>query len=85
MFFAYVLQSRVDGSFYKGHCEDLKKRIHQHNSGVTLSIKNKIPFEIAYFEEFDSRNKAIKREKYFKSAAGRKFLKSKILPLSNQF
>ncbi len=80
MFFTYVLRSKVDGSFYKGHCEDLKKRIQQHNSGTTLSIKNKIPYEIAYFEEFALRTEAIKREKYFKSAAGRKFLKSKILP-----
>ncbi|MBL7909466.1 MAG: GIY-YIG nuclease family protein [Bacteroidia bacterium] len=72
--------SNYEGSFYKGHCEDLKKRIQQHNSGTTLSIKNKIPYEIAYFEEFALRTEAIKREKYFKSAAGRKFLKSKILP-----
>ena len=80
MFFTYVLRSKVDGSFYKGHCEDLKKRIQQHNSGATHSIRNKIPYEIAYFEEFALRTEAIKREKYFKSAAGRKFLKSKILP-----
>jgi len=28
MFFTYVLRSKVDGSFYKGHCEDLKKEFN---------------------------------------------------------
>jgi putative endonuclease len=75
MFLAYVIQSAIDGSLYKGHCEDLQKRIQQHNSGQTQSIKSKIPYTLIYFEEFLSRTEAIKRESYFKSAAGRGFLK----------
>ncbi|MEO6305650.1 MAG: GIY-YIG nuclease family protein [Bacteroidia bacterium] len=79
MFFAYVIQSESDETFfYKGHCEDLEKRLKQHNSGQTVSIKNKVPFKLVYFEAFELRIQAIKREKYFKSAAGRKYLKSKI-------
>lgn len=45
---------------------------------MTKSIKPYIPIEIVYFEEFASRQEAIKREKFFKSAAGRRFLKTKI-------
>jgi putative endonuclease len=78
MFYAYVIQSEIDKSFYKGHCENLKLRLEQHNAGQTKSIKNKVHFKIVYFEEFSSRPKAIKREKYFKSAAGRKYIKSKL-------
>ncbi|MDP3557157.1 MAG: GIY-YIG nuclease family protein [Bacteroidota bacterium] len=78
MFFAYVIQSKIDGSLYKGHCEDLQKRLMKHNSGETKSIKSKIPFVFIYFEEFGTRAEAIKREKYFKTAAGRRFLKSKL-------
>jgi putative endonuclease len=79
MFFAYVIQSSIDTAyFYKGHCQDLDKRLGQHNSGMTTSIKNKIPFILIYFEEFNNRNDAIKREKYFKTAAGRRFLKMKL-------
>jgi len=66
---------------YKGHCGDLRERLKQHNSGFTKSIKAYIPFELVYFEEFASREEAIKREKFFKSAAGRRFLKSKITEL----
>jgi putative endonuclease len=78
MFYTYVIKSVSFDYFYKGHCEDLKIRLKQHNSGMTASIKPYIPFEIVYFEEFAIREEAIKREKYFKSAAGRKFLKRKM-------
>ncbi len=77
-YFAYVIKSTIDGSFYKGHCEDLQKRLQQHNAGQTQSIKGKIPFDLIYFEEFSSSEEAIIREKFFKSAAGRRFLKQKL-------
>jgi putative endonuclease len=66
--------------YYKGHCKDIGKRLSQHNSGATRSIRSKIPFRLVYFEEFESPENAIKREKYFKSAAGRRFLRVKLLP-----
>ena len=75
MFFAYVAKSRSSGYVYKGHCEDLSVRLSQHNSGMTESIRPYIPFDIVYFEEFETRNEAIVREEYFKSAAG--FLRTK--------
>ena len=78
MFFAYVIQSEIDGSLYKGHSEDLQRRLQQHNSGKTKSIKSKIPYALIYSEEFKTRAEAIKREKYFKTAAGRRFLNSKL-------
>ena len=78
MFFAYVIKSIKHDYFYKGHCEDLEKRIQQHNLGMTISIKPYIPFILVYYEEFESEQEAIKREKYFKSAAGRRFLKKKM-------
>ncbi len=42
------------------------------------SIEPHIPFKIVCFEEFATKEEAIKRERYFKPAAGRKFLKSKM-------
>jgi putative endonuclease len=47
---------------------------------MTKSIKGFIPFEIIYYEVFETRQQAIKREKYFKTAAGRRFLKAKLVP-----
>ena len=78
MFFAYVIKSINHNFYYKGHCENLEERLSQHNSGMTESIRPYIPFNLIYSEPFYSREEAKKREKYFKSAAGRRFLKKKI-------
>jgi len=83
MFFAYVLKSvehnyYYKGYYYKGHCGDLERRLLQHNAGMTRSIRPYIPFQIIYFEQFESEHEAISREKYFKTAAGRRFLKKVI-------
>jgi putative endonuclease len=78
MFYAYVLKSIEHDYYYKGHCENLELRLQQHNSGMTSSIKPYLPFQIAYFAQFETLQEAINREKYFKTSAGRRFLKSKL-------
>ena len=77
MFYAYVIRSIDFKYFYKGHCENLQQRLKQHNAGMTESIRKYIPFEIAYYEEFPTEVEAIVRRKYFKTAACRRYLKSK--------
>ena len=76
MFFAYVVRSTRFPFFYKGHCEDLEERLKQHNFGMTKSLRKYIPLELVYVEEFETRGEAVRREKYLKTAAGRRFLKS---------
>jgi putative endonuclease len=78
MFYAYVIKSVHHDYLYKGHCEDLSIRMKQHNSGMTKSIVPFLPFELVYFEAFETRADAIKREKYFKTSAGRRFIKYKL-------
>ena len=82
MFYAYVLKSPNHEVYYKGHCKDLRERIKQHNSGKTASIRAYIPFELVYKEEFNTREEAIAREKYFKTSAGRRYIKNKLLRVS---
>jgi putative endonuclease len=78
MYYVYVLKSISSGRFYKGFCSNISHRLSEHNAGKTKSTKPFIPWELVYFEEFESQAEAIRREKYFKSAAGRKFL-SKVI------
>ncbi|MDQ6815276.1 MAG: GIY-YIG nuclease family protein [Bacteroidota bacterium] len=78
MYYAYVLKSIEHDYFYKGHCKDISMRLQQHNSGMTVSIRPYVPFQVIYYETFDTEREAIAREKYFKSAAGRRFLSSKV-------
>jgi putative endonuclease len=77
-FFTYVAKSSIKEYYYKGHCHDLEKRIKEHNIGMTKSLLPYIPVELIYHEEFLTLEEAIKREKYFKSAAGRRYLKKKL-------
>lgn len=79
MYFTYVLYSPKFDKFHKGQTEDLNIRLKQHNSGRVMSTKAYVPWEIAYYEEYGLRKEALQRERYFKTAAGRRFLKTKIL------
>lgn len=79
-YYAYVLESEIDGRFYKGHTSRLKERIIEHNSGKTKSTKGYRPWKLVYHEIFDTEIEAIAREKFLKSGAGREFLNGKIRP-----
>jgi len=78
MNYAYVIYSPSFKRLYKGHCHNLDQRLNEHNSGKVKSTKAFRPWQFIYFEEFQTLNEAVKRETYFKSAAGRRYLKNKI-------
>ncbi len=78
MYYVYVLRSRKDGRLYKGMADDLQRRLKQHNGGQNRSTKGFLPWDLAYYERFQTRAEARSREKYFKSGIGREFLKSKL-------
>jgi len=75
MFYAYILKSLKDGSLYKGQTDNLENRLREHNSGKSSYTSGRVPWKVVYYEEFVSREEALKREKYFKSAAGRRFIR----------
>ena len=80
MYFCYVIQSlSKQNYFYKGFCKNLDARLKEHNAGKTKSNKAFLPFKIVYFESFNDLDEALKTEKYWKTAAGRRYLQSKIL------
>ena len=58
--------------------EDLKRRIFEHNSCQVEATKSRVPLELVYYEACQSKEKAIEREKYFKTGFGRSFLKKRI-------
>lgn len=78
MFFTYVLISKKDGRYYVGFTSDINERLKSHNGGIVESTKNRRPFEVVYYEACLSKDNAVKREKYFKTGFGRRFLKTRI-------
>ena len=71
----YVLHSTSFDRKYVGMTSDVDRRLKQHNAGETKSTKPYLPWRVVYFESFETYEKGREREKYFKSAAGRIFLK----------
>ena len=82
MYYVYVLYSEKFKRFYKGYSKDLENKLKQHNSGMVISSKPYLPWRIIYYEKHESKEEALKREKYFKTAAGRRFLKTKLKELT---
>lgn len=62
MNYTYILKCK-DDSFYTGWTNNLEKRIHAHNSGKGARYtKARRPVELVYYEEFQTRQEAMKRE-----------------------
>jgi putative endonuclease len=68
--FVYVLRSLKDRGLYTGMTSDLERRLHDHNSGKTKSLRHRRPLVLVYSEKFDTRSAAIAREYYFKTPEG---------------
>ena len=78
MYYTYVLISENDGKFYMGFTKDLKKRLEEHSKGKVNSTAQRIPLRLIYYEACLNKYDALKREKYFKSGFGRRFLKNRL-------
>ena len=81
MFYTYILKSLKDGSLYIGYISDLRKRLTEHNTGLSKYTRNKTPWELIFYEAFKNRIDAKDREEYLKSGWGFRSIK-KILKRS---
>ena len=78
MYYTYVLKSKKDGNLYIGWTNDLRKRFRKHTEGQVFSTHTRRPLILIYYEACLNKEKAISREKYFKSGFGRNFLKNRL-------
>ena len=77
-YYVYVLQSDRDKKLYTGFSKDLKKRLKEHESGKVTSTKNRLPLKLVYWEGCLNQSDATSREKYLKSAWGKRYLKNRL-------
>lgn len=77
MYYAYILKSLKDNTYYYGATNDLGNRIKAHNTGKSQYTKGHRPYKLHYYEEFGTRSDAFIRERFFKSIEGYRWLKSK--------
>lgn len=64
--------------FYVGFTKNLPRRIEDHNRGLVLSTKTRVPFELVYWEGCISQADATHREKYLKSSWGKRYIKNRL-------
>jgi putative endonuclease len=77
-YYVYVLQSEKDKKFYVGFTKDLRQRLEAHNKGKVTSTKNRMPLKLVYWEGCLHQHDATKREKYLKTAWGKRYIKNRI-------
>ena len=70
MWYVYILQSEKTGRYYTGHTENLEKRLREHNSGKTRSLKAHLPIRIVYSEVCLTKQDAYRRERQIKRYKG---------------
>lgn len=67
IYYVYILTKERNSVFYVGVTNDLVRRVHEHKTnfipGFTMKYNIKM---LVYYEEFDSIEEAIEREKLIK-------------------
>lgn len=81
MYSVYVLINLRTNRTYVGQTSDLNRRLKQHNNNSDSNPQRytkKIPgsWKLVHKEEYSSRAKAMRREKFLKSGQGRQWLKN---------
>jgi len=72
--FVYILYSKIIDKYYVGYTSDLTSRLERHNSGWGKYSSRGIPWKIVYYEKYNSKSEAIKRENKIKKKKSRKFI-----------
>jgi putative endonuclease len=76
MYYVYVL--RKPRQFYTGSTANLEKRFAEHVANKVFATKNRGPWSIVYYEACRMEKDARQREKYLKTAWGKRYLKSRL-------
>ncbi len=77
MYTTYVLYSEKYDKIYIGFTSNLQQRLLSHNELATKGWTVKFrPWRLLYFEEYEDKSEAMKRERQLKSYQGRLFIRS---------
>ena len=73
--FVYILKC-VDKTLYTGYTTDIEKRCAKHNTGKGAKYtRTRLPVEVVYSEEYDTKTDAMRREYRIKQMTRREKLK----------
>ena len=66
MHYVYILESLVDGDYYKGSSENYEKRLEEHNKGESQFTRIKCPWKLIFVQAFETKREALIRERQLK-------------------
>ena len=78
MWYIYVLESLKNANLYTGFTDDLRKRVEEHNNGLSRSTKPYKPWKLIYYEACLNKRDAMRREKYLKTSQGIRLMKRRL-------
>lgn len=67
MYWTYILQSEINGSYYVGCTHNIEERLLQHNKGFSKYTSKYKPWKVVYTEAYSTLSAATKREYQIKS------------------
>ena len=76
--YVYVLRLLADKQPYVGLTWNLPARLQLHNKGLVGSTKKRIPLQLIYWEGCLNESDAAQREKYLKTAWGKRYIKGRL-------
>ncbi|PYL47269.1 MAG: excinuclease ABC subunit C [Verrucomicrobia bacterium] len=76
--YVYILRSLSDQRFYVGLTNKLPARVKARNARLITSTRRRAPLELIYWEGCLNRSDAAQREKYLKTAWGKRYLKTRL-------
>ncbi|MEK7528546.1 MAG: GIY-YIG nuclease family protein [Patescibacteria group bacterium] len=56
--YLYILESTQNNGYYIGSSKRLDNRLHEHNTGLVKSTRNKGPWIIKFFQKYNSEKEA---------------------------
>ncbi len=66
MHYVYIIQSQLDGTYYKGYSSEPLLRLQYHNEGKSSYTKTKLPWCLVGIFYFTDKREALQKEKKLK-------------------
>lgn len=70
----YIIKSQINDKYYIGVSNNVAKRLKQHNTQKEKSTKSGALWTLVYIEKYDSRGKAMIRERFIKKQKSHKWI-----------
>jgi len=80
MYYCYILRSLKSNFFYIDSTDDIDRGVSMHNRARVVSTTPHLPWELVWYQGFDTEKEACDFERYLKSYNGRGYVYKDLFP-----